>query len=105
MYDEPYLEPTCYVCEEQSEQLVNIKYWLKDVLKHLYDPEYFDIADLERSLEETAHLVGLKIPSTSLAIKCDPSQTKVVPMPKAEGALLQELLQINQTHLQELKNS
>lgn len=59
----------CNGCCEKKNALDDIRYWLKDMLKHLYSKSVFNEDEFERSLEEVCRSVDLKIPVTELQIQ------------------------------------
>ena len=66
--DEPYAEEECFECSEKENVLTDVSYWLRAVLDQLYGLEEFKADDLERYLEELAHVVKMKLPKFDLAV-------------------------------------
>lgn len=89
----------CSECEHKSYQIDEVKYWLHDVLSHLYDGLYFNEDDFERSLEELAHVVDIRLPENNLMIQRKPIRDKIIPI---KDELIRNFMRITQTHIEQL---
>jgi hypothetical protein len=66
--DEPEPEQNCFCCMHKEDVISDVQYWLRAVLDQLYGLEEFNQEDLERYIEELAHVVEMRIPQVPLAV-------------------------------------